>query len=184
MTAIETTTPLGLIWFAVRTKPGREVAAVEGLKERRFDVYLPAATRLRRTSIGRRSVLSPLIPGYVFVGVGPDSPRIYDVVAVSAVSDVVRYANGIAAEIRSGDDGSHFVYAMRALQAAGAFDYTPRTKTFVQGQKVRITAGAWTGYIGEIIDAAPGRRAHVMLSGIFAGRSGVPIDPKFLDAAA
>lgn len=170
-----------LVWYVARSKPGREPAAVVGLRERRFDVYLPETCRLRRTLRGTKPVNSPLVPGYIFVGVGPASPSIYRVTDVAAVADVVRLASGHAAEIRRRADGSHFVYALQAMQASGAFDYTPRAKSWAKGDRVKITTGSLSGQIGDIIEAKPGDRARVMLSGLFAG--GVAVDPKHLAAA-
>lgn len=168
-------------WYAIRTKPGRERQAIEGLRERRFrEVYMPVERRLRRTAMGRKTVEHPLIPGYLFIGIGPESPDIYGALRIEAVSDLVRHASGVAAT--SADVGV-FVYGLRAMEAAGEFDHTPKAKTWAIGTRAKITAGPWTGFIGEIVSAQEGQKARVMLSGLFGGKSGVPVDGKNLEAA-
>ena len=175
----------GLTWFVIRARPGREASAVEGLRERGFtDVYLPTERRLVRGLRGSRPVDRALIPGLIFLGIGPSSPSVYDACRVSCVTDLVRHASGEAAAIRRCADGHHPVYDIRARQAAGEFDHTPKAKKLRRGERVRIAAGPFSGWIGEVLKAEPGQRAHVMLSGLFGGKSGVPVDPKHLEPVA
>ena len=178
MTMSEPTTS-GLIWFAARTRPGHEVAAVDGLRQLRFNVYLPSEKRLKRLQGRTRVVARPLIPGLMFVGRGPDAPMIHTAVTVTAVQDLVRRISGEPAEIRR-EAGRHPVYALQAMEAAGDFDHTPRARSWAKGERVKITAGCFTGLIGEVLAAREGERVYVLLSGLFAGWSGVPVDPKYL----
>lgn len=184
MSTVDTSTQ-GLTWFVIRARPGREASAVEGLKERGFtDVYLPTERRLVRGLRGSRPVDRALIPGLIFLGIGPSSPSVYEACRVSCVTDLVRQASGEAAAIRRCADGHHPVYDIRAREAAGEFDHTPKAKKLRRGERVRIAAGPFSGWVGEVLKAEPGERARVVLSGLFGGKSGVPVDPKHLEPVA
>lgn len=176
-----------ITWFAVRSRPQAEIPALAGLKERGFEVFLPMERRLRRTPKGRVTVEHPLIPGYLFVGVKDWGPGIHEAEAVTAIRQVVRFANGEPAPIptlmNEAGEEVHFVYALQALCASGAFDFTPRLKTFEPDEKVKITGGLFVGHIGQIVTCTPGERARVMLSGLFASKEGTLLDVDHLEAA-
>lgn len=173
----------GLAWYVIRTRSGTEAATVERLKWRGYrDLYLPLERRLRRTAKGTQVVDRALIPGLMFLGIGPDSPALYGVVAVPGVIELVRNSRGEAAAIRRHSDGYHPVYDIQARQARGEFDHTPKAKAWRKGDRVRIEAGCFSGQIGEVLKAEPGDRARVLLKGLFGGASGVPVDPRHLTA--
>ncbi len=168
--------PEALVWYAVRCRGGAERKAADGLREMGFDVYTPMETRFRRDPKTRQAVNveHPLIPSYLFVGVKTWGPRIYEVQSVEPVHDVVRYASREAAPIRP-----RFVDELRARQAAGEFDFTPKRKTIKEGGQALILTGSFQGHIGKVLSVPPEGRAQIMLSGIFAGT--VTIDVKNLE---
>lgn len=57
-------------WFAVKTKPRRELLARAALEQRGIDVYLPHVPTRGRSRSGNRA-LEPLFPGYLFSRLEP-----------------------------------------------------------------------------------------------------------------
>lgn len=163
-----------IVWYAVRCRPQAEAKALDGLRERRFDTYMPVETRLRRTLKGRKRVDHPLIPGYIFVGV-KSWQSLYFVTRVEAVQEVISVA-GEAYPIPS-----RFVYDLMARQSAGEFDFTPRKKDLVKGGKATVLSGIYKDRIAEIITAPAEGRAEIMMEGLWGGR--MTIDIKNLEAA-
>lgn len=116
-------------WFAVETRPRAEMTAMADINAMGLEAYVPQETRIRRTHKGKEVVQHPLLPGFVFVCA--KSRSIFEVLKSRAVRNVVRSPGGNAHPIRPKIvDGSprHFVDEMRAREAAGDFDFTPRKK--------------------------------------------------------
>lgn len=180
----------GLVWYAVRVRPGRDYAAIAGLKERGFDTYIAEETRWKRTKLNKRERQNkPLIPGLVFVGVKPWGPQAHECSLVEAVADVVRFVSGEPAPIRpEGQDRRHWVYSLQAAQAAGEFDHTPARKfSLKKGDKARVLKGPFKGQIGELLSADDEGRVRLMLEGLFKGGialDGDAIEPAIIPKAA
>lgn len=67
---------MSLEWYAVRVATGREGAMERALASRGFDIVLPMRPfrkRRARACKGRERAEIPLIPGYLFVRLGPAS---------------------------------------------------------------------------------------------------------------
>lgn len=150
-----------LTWFAVATNPRCENRAAQGLRERGFDVYLPEETKWKRSrSKARERVNTPLLTGYLFVGLTPGK-SLYDVRLQDGVRGIVCGTNGAPAEIRP-----TFIYELRARQAAGEFDHTPaRRSQFRKGDKAKVTIdGPFKDVIGEVLAADDDGRVKLLLS--------------------
>jgi hypothetical protein len=129
-------------WFAVETRARAEYVALADINAMDgLEAYVPQETRLRRTRKGRVVVQHPLIPSFIFVGSktppivdasSPDHPHpIFQVLASRAVRALLRSPGGGVHPIRPRYvDGwpVDFVEDLRANEAAGAFDFTPRPK--------------------------------------------------------
>lgn len=186
-----------LQWFCVRTNPQCEGRVRAGLREQGFDVYLPETTVWRRTKCAKRERINrPLLTGYLFVGIRPDSPGLYEVRQQDGVRGFVCNADGVPADFTEAPvldaagqpvkDGQgrlltfRPVYELQARQAAGEFDQTPaRRSPFRRGGKARILTGPFKGHIGEMLEADDEGRIKMMLEGIFKG--GIVVDDDHLE---
>lgn len=169
---------MSLTWYAVATNPRCETRAASGLRERGFDVFLPVETRWKRSRAkARERVDTPLLTGYLFVGLNPGK-SLYDVRLQDGVRGIVAGSSGKAAEIRPA-----FVYELQARQAAGEFDHTPAKRSaYARGGKARILNGPFKDQIGEMLAADDKGRVQLMLQGLFAGKMWV--DDDHLEAIA
>lgn len=144
------TTNTTTYWFAVETRARAEhraIAEIEALGE--FQVYVPMETRLRRTRKGRVPVSHPLMSSIIFVGStvppiadvnSPDYPHpIFKLLKLPSVRALTRGAGGMVHPIQPITvDGwrQDFVENLRAREAAGEFDFTPRPPVEGQPRKV------------------------------------------------
>lgn len=62
-------------WYVAATQPSRELLAQRHLRNQDFEVFLPRRARRVRHAGKTTSVLSPLFPGYLFIGMDPSVVR-------------------------------------------------------------------------------------------------------------
>lgn len=168
-------------WYAVRSATRRERWAIAGLTEQGFSVFLPCETKIRQTSRTREIVDVPLFPGYLFILCVPkDFRRILETDGVHQFVMLIR-GDGVSEPIAF---PTRAILGLQIEERSGMFDRTRKAKIPyrpVKGEKVRITAGTWMGFIAKVIDTPRGQRAHVMVEGPF-GR-GTDVDVGNLSAA-
>lgn len=184
-------TPLG--WYLVMAAPGRELRAEASLMEAGFDVYLPRETRWKRprregmsTAGPRVEVVTPMLPGYLFVCAGQREVGVVDEVwtaqgpelavawSADGVERVLCCAGGRPWPVRAG-----LVALLREAEGAGAFDHTTRArKRYRAGQQVRIIVGLFQGHLAEVkAEADAAGVLPVFLPGpILKGSMSVDID--------
>ncbi|WP_167765424.1 MULTISPECIES: transcription termination/antitermination protein NusG [unclassified Brevundimonas] len=161
-----------LVWFAMRTKSLCEHKVVIGLRERGFDAYLPAEADWKRNKTGSRERRErPLIPGYVFVGVGPGK-SLYFAMQVESATGVVGW-DGQAREI-----DPRFVYGLRARQAAGEFDHTASKRdAFRPGMKAKVLLkGPFQDLIGRILKSGKDGRVELMMCEALNWKASMHVD--------
>jgi transcription antitermination factor NusG len=143
-------------WFVLRVMTGRESMVGGCLKRRGFATFLPrqkvyryanGAARLRRRKHERSY---PLLPGYVFVGLSPETPTWAGVFDLTPVLCVI------------GRDGVPTVVAVRALEklvaryGRGEFDapahhrHIETHREFSVGESVITGDGLIQGRVREI----------------------------------
>lgn len=168
------------IWYAVRSATRREKAAIGGLTEQGFAVFMPCETLQRKLGGAMENVNRPLFPGYLFILCEPADFR--QILEVEGVHQFVRFGTG--------DDLKPFpfpiaeIIALQAAERAGEFDRTRKTRAPYRprkGDKVQVIAGDWYSYVGKVLDTPTGSRAMVKIEGPF-GR-GVALDVAHLAAA-
>lgn len=181
-------------WYAVRTATRREFAALAGLLERKFAVFMPMQTRWSALWRGRREpVSSPLLPGYLFVLCELDGPVRLSPGVTTTQARLILDTEGVSCFVEAtGADGidrpiafpHKDVHRFQAEERAGVFDYTKVRRAAYRpkkGARVRIHAGAYYGYFAKVLATPKGERAHVMTEG--PGARGVTVDVKNLSAA-
>lgn len=151
-------------WYAVRSATRQESRAMRSLVEQGRPVFLPCETRMRRLGGSLEAVSRPLFAGYLFVLC--DECDFPDVLEADGVHQFLRYG--------SGDDLKPFpfpaseILKLQISERAGEFDYTRAERISYRprrGDRVKVTAGPWQTFCGQVIQAPSAKRAKVKLEG-------------------
>jgi transcription antitermination factor NusG len=140
-TVASTSEPRLANWYALYTRSRHEKRVAAQLEQRRFEVFLPLYSSLRRWKDRRVELQLPLFPGYVFVRV-PLQHRI----KILNVPGAVRFVafNGRPAAVTEND-----LFGIRSALAEGlSLQPHPYLKI---GRRVRICAGPLSGTEGILV---------------------------------
>lgn len=134
-------------WFALRVMTGREIAVKLSLEELGITSLVPMRKGKTWERRGRKieGVMQPVIFGYVLVQSDP-SPDV--LVSFKGVSDVLGVLGGAEKPMRV---TSQEISRFKAMAEAGAFDWKRVEISFSAGEKVRISAGPFAGFIAEVV---------------------------------
>lgn len=167
-------------WYAIRSATRREWSALAGLKERKFTVFMPCETIWRRTKWTKGKDERPRFPGYMFVLCDPDD--FADLLGIEAVHQFVRYM--VDGEMVPMPIPLGAVIELQADERAGKYDATRNTKVrYVpeKGERVKITAGPWSGFFANVLATPVKGRAKLLAEGRFGAK--VTLDVAHLTAA-
>ncbi len=144
-------------WFAVHSLPHREAGAQQQLENQGFQTFLPRCLKARCPARKLATVLAPIFPRYLFVGLDLDRDRWRS----------VNGTFGVARLVMAGDrpqPAPHGVVEALIALADGRdvlrFDEGGRLAV---GQKVRILAGAFAEQIGLLQSLDDNGRARLLL---------------------
>ncbi|WP_185982992.1 transcription termination/antitermination protein NusG [Aureimonas mangrovi] len=172
----------GVEWYAVRTNPQCEGRALATLGEKGFDAWLPMG---RKVIVHHRSKKEiertfPLLVGYIFLampadptmrhwGVVRECQGVKAVLGVEGAPQALPFAEVDALRLAEVEERLRFA-SVRRRQAMGV-------EAFKAGEDVRIVVGPFSGFIGQVVDAAS-RRAIRLLISVFGGMNEVcvPVD--------
>jgi transcription antitermination factor NusG len=171
-------------WYCIRTATRQEQKVVDGLHDLAslrsipLDVYLPCETRWNRMARVKVPKHVPMLPGYLFLNIEPD--QLWRVDKLDGVYQIL----GWGSELTLGEalKMAKFVGTLRAKQEAGDFDLTQakgRGLAIEPGEKIRVSAGSWAGWVGEIVAARGHKRVKVLLSALGA----MKVPPKAAEVA-
>ncbi len=149
--------PQALTWFVVFCAHRSEFGIVESLLELGFDAYCPAETRWKRSARRKAPEKVALLPGYLFVGLDRDRHGDFPFPNVRSVEGVVGLL-GIGEPkavpfggptpdfemARKDDEGPRSLWEMRALEAAGVFDYTRNAQAGANAKKAKVRLRSFT----------------------------------------
>jgi len=146
-------------WFAIRTKPNKEVIACAQLENQGFEVYLPLInTRIRHA----RKVSwqpRPFFAGYLFVHLGRDEQRWSSIRSTVGVLAPVRFGNfyppvpnEAIKMLQSGHDEFGCVAVGESVESP-----------FKEGERVRMINGSLQGFEGVFVEMRGEDRALVLL---------------------
>lgn len=162
-------------WFVIRSATRRELHAEENLVEAGFGVYCPRLRTERKARGKREAVERALFEGYLFAALG-DGQAMRDLLAVDAVSGLVRLSRDRARPVALGD-----VARVLGWEQAGLFDRTrrgERVALFAAGERVRLAGGAFAGFEAVVVDMSPRQRVRLLVD--LFGRS-TPVEAEALD---
>ena len=151
-------------WFCVRCKPRQEAVAASQLKSLEgVEVVFPRVKRIKRTEHGKKTVVEPLFPGYLFASFAPDE-----------LQGPVNHTRGVLHLVRRdnkpvGVDQS----VITELQSLGPEAILSLEQVALAvGDKVRIVRGVFAGIEGEVIRLhPPAKRIAVLLQLLGAEQS-------------
>lgn len=163
-------------WYAVQTKPRREVVLAAALQRAGLETYCPNI-RLSRIRAGKKHFeLAPLFPGYLFVRFL--FPRDYA---------RIRWTPGLVRVITSGGSpvqiGEEMLEEIRKLEQLG-LRHRLRSGSFAPGSRVRVVEGPFTGFEGSVeTHLNGGERIRILLE-LFRRQAALDCDPAFLQPVA
>lgn len=144
-----------LFWGVVNTHPHRERQAVLNLERQSFVVYLPRFARIVRHARRTSEVERPLFPGYLFVGIDPQTTAWRPIASTVGVRGIVKFGDRPALV----DDG--FVAALRARERDGLIVLPDRP--FEPGESVRVIGGPFAGAVAQVLAGRDSERVVVLL---------------------
>ncbi len=157
-------------WFAVFSKPRREVEAVEQLQRQGFDIFFPKVRSRRRIRGQWQDVVEPMFPRYLFLQAVLGQDDLRPVRSTRGVMGLVRFGGQlrpvpktVMVELRRLCPDSDGVLAL--------------SEPLTPGSRVRILEGPFAGCEAELLNLDGARRALVLLE--LLGRSNaveLPLD--------
>lgn len=151
-------------WFCVRCKPRQEAVAAGQLQSMEgVEVVFPRVKRIKRTEHGKKTVIEPLFPGYLFASFAPDE-----------LSGPVNHTRGVLHLVRRDSKPvavEHGVITeLRALGPEAVLSL--EQAALMVGDKVRIVRGVFAGAEGEVLRLhPPAKRIAVLLQLLGAEQS-------------
>jgi len=151
---IAQTHPATGCWFAVFSKPRREIEAAEQLTRQEFTVFLPQV-RVRRRLRGQwRDVIEPMFPRYLFLWAVPGQDDLRPVRSTRGVVGLVRFGGEL-------QPVPELVIAeLRRVCEGGVLDLP---SPLVPGYRARILTGPFAGHEAELLHTDGKHRARVLL---------------------
>ncbi len=156
-------------WYCLRTQPKRERIAWASLRELPgVSVLFPRARYQRKSTKGKRWVLEPLFPNYLFVHFDPKTS-----------TRAVKYAKGASYLVKRGQDlapvPSGVINELAELTDDGLFEVSP--SPLAVGERIKVIRGIFRGAEADIVELAPAReRVRILLE--ILGRD-TPVDIAF-----
>lgn len=162
-------------WYVVHTHAHAENKAAAHLGRQGFGVYLPRYQKRRRHARRIETVIAPLFPRYLFVGVDMASQRWRS----------IQYTLGVARLVCNGDEPASVpdlvVESLKRREGEDGFvQLAPRR--FAPGARVQITDGAFASCLGLFEGMRDDERVTVLLD-LLGRKVRVLIDELSLTAA-
>ncbi len=122
------------VWYAVHVKSRHEFVALNELKEKNIEAFLPSAKRVSQWKDRKKVVEYPLFPGYLFARISPGPEEFLAVLRTRGVVTFISLEPGKPTPIVSEE-----ITSLRLLVESGSeIDVYPHLK---QGTRVRIKCG-------------------------------------------
>lgn len=164
----------GLHWIALYTNPRAEKATMARLQKEGYECYLPLKREKRKWSDRVKLVETPWFTGYLFVRI--ESTQLYKVCRT----------DGVVCAVCFGSQRKVALVRDKDIQTLKAFVDSEVQKQLVdaaklrKGAKVRITAGEYEGYEGQLVDNKDVGNFAIIISGISMAMV-VTVDPLALE---
>jgi transcription antitermination factor NusG len=151
-------------WFAVYTRSRMEKQLARTLLASEIPFYLPLRETRWKSGGAKRTAFLPLFPGYVFLcGDDNDLGRALESKAVSSFLKVV-------------NPKEFFQSLQQVEQLLGGKVAVRSEEKLVEGKKVQILEGPFSGMVGMVVEQAEGARFYVQVELIGRGVS-IELEP-------
>lgn len=147
----------GSQWFVAQTHPRAEAKAAEQLNRQGFCVYLPHFLKRRRHARRVDTVVAPLFPRYLFVGVDMATQRWLSIRSTIGVSRLICNGN-VPAAVPNG-----IVDALKQREDEAGFIQLNQRPHFRLGDEIRVLEGAFTGTLGMFEGMTDNERVTILL---------------------
>jgi transcription antitermination factor NusG len=144
-----------LNWYALYTKPKKEIKVAQQLEQLGFTVYLPTKVEIRTWSDRKKKVISPLFSSYVFIQI-EDTKRS----SVFIIDGILNYVFwlGKPAVIKSNE--------IEIMQRELAKPYAAIVITSLErGKQIQFTDSVFKGQ-NAIIEHISNTKVHLTLSSL------------------
>lgn len=154
-------------WYCLKTQPKRERAAAVSLRELgEVEVLFPQVRYVKQSSKGKRAVLEPMFPNYLFARFAP-------LPSIRAVG----YARGVAYVVKSGSEltpvHDGIIREIRSLAADEILDLP--LQPVQPGEKIRIIAGIFEGESADVVRLIPGAERVKLLLELLGRQSEIEL---------
>ena len=160
-------------WYACYTRARAEKQVAKTLQQRGIESYLPLIPRERQWKDRKKVVEFPLFPSYVFGKFGP--LLVHAVLTTPGVSTIVR-SQGVPVPVADEELENVRRFALAVTMTGVEPDARP---LIAEGQRVRVTEGAFAGVEGVVIESRGRKRVVVGISAIGQGLE-IDIDTRLL----
>ncbi len=145
-------------WYVVQTHAKAETKALQHLRNQGFRAYLPCYAKRRRHARRVESVLAPLFPGYLFIGMDVARTRWRSIRSTIGVRTLIcqgempaAVPDGVVEDIRAHEDGSGLVPVKPQI-------------AFEPGDTVTVTDGPLREQVGWFQCMADDERVVILLN--------------------
>ena len=146
-------------WHAIYVSSRTEKKISENLQSKLIEAYVPIVKTMRQWSDRKKMVELPLMNGYVFVNITEKEKE-----AVAQTRGVVNFvrSEGKVAVIREFE-----INRLKQLVELGyQLEAESISKTYKEGDKVKISSGALKGIEGYVVEGKDSRSIEVLLESI------------------
>ena len=162
-------------WFLAQIKPNRLHIAQRNLFRQKFDVFCPTLQTMRKQRGQYVENCQPLFPGYIFIGLDPETAPWRAVNSTYGVNRLVSFGAGSPMPVPLS-----LVEKLQIRCDADGRLLPP--KTLKKGDKVEILSGPFADFVTTIENIEPDQRIWVLLE-LFGRPTRVTVDRKDLRLA-
>ena len=149
-------------WYAIHTRSHFEQKVYDGLRGKSIEAFLPRIQVMSRRKDRRKKLLTPLLPGYVFVrtGLHPDEH-----LQILKTPGLVRIIGFKGKPVPANEE------EISSLMVLDGTDHTVQNRSYMsKGDRVRIMEGPLKGLVGFYLRHS-GRNNKVVVSVALLQRS-------------
>ena len=145
-------------WFVIRTKPHKEIVALENFERQGFLCYLPTIVKTVRHARQTKEVVRPFFPGYLFLLLAEEE-RAWETIGST---------RGVLAPIKFGNYyppvPEEIILGLRAREDNNSRIILPDAVTLLKpGQKVAVDGICEEGVVGKFVGLRGQDRAVVLI---------------------
>lgn len=142
-------------WYVAQLKPNAHQIARDNLEKQGFRTFLPLHADTIRRNNRFQTILKPLFPGYIFIGVDRDDGAFRSVNATRGVTKLISTGNTPTAV------PSDIMAAFQ--QRFGNDGIDAESETVQGGDRVRLASGPFTDLIAEVETVHAEQRIWLLL---------------------